>query len=320
MNPSSQKISILGGAGFIGSNLAHHLSKSGHVITVIDGLLPQTGGREKNVSTISKHIEFINLRIEEVKELPSLLAEQDIIIDAMAWTSHRAALNDPIYDQKLNAESHLHLLNALPTNAKPRIIFLGSRGQYGSPNTPEITEDTPMQPQDIQGIHKVAAESYFKIYAKLKNLSVISLRLPNCYGPHQPVNGSDIGLVGEFIKTLLNGEVVEIFGANRIRSLLYVDDLVTVVDRLIHKQWHSFHAFNVAGQEFTIEELAKQIQKILNKGSLTIGEAPLEVKMMELGAAHFSDKKLRDFINEWDRTNLSAALSKTIHYFEKELT
>ena len=112
----------------------------------------------------------------------------------MGWTSHNAALQDPAYDLSLNIGAHLSLLKAL--KATPRsAIYLGSRAQYGRPNVVEITEETPMIPEDVQGLHKVAAEGHFRIASKF-GLPAVSLRFPNCFGERMPSQGDDIGLIG----------------------------------------------------------------------------------------------------------------------------
>ena len=214
------KVLILGGAGFIGSNIVKHLLKFNKDLTIIDGLLPFTGGSEKNISDYLDNISFIHANIEEVKNIGDLTAKAELIIDCMAWTSHLKAIEDPLFDLKLNAASHLFLIKHLKENQN--IIYLGSSAQYGNPSQHEITEETEMRPEDPQGIHKLTAESYFRIYSKIKKFNVISLRIPNCFGVNQPFIGDDIGLVGGFIRDVFNEKKIEIYGHKRKKNLLYV--------------------------------------------------------------------------------------------------
>ena len=81
-----KNILILGGAGFLGSQLAERFSKIDNV-TVIDGLVKETGGSIENLSNL-QGITFIQKRVEDVSDLSNIISKQDIIIDSMGWTSH----------------------------------------------------------------------------------------------------------------------------------------------------------------------------------------------------------------------------------------
>lgn len=310
---------ILGGAGFIGSNIAKRFYDVGCNVIVIDGLLNQTSGRRKNLKQIISDIQFIKSKIEDVHNLDEIVRQSDIIVDCMAWTSHHLALKEPIYDLKLNAESHLYLIQQLKKYHNIKIIYLGSRSQYGNPNISEITEDTPMVPDDIQGIHKLVAESYYRIYSKLYGLNVISIRFPNCFGKNQPTTGNDIGLVGSFIRDILASKIIEVYGIDRKRYLVYVKDLAEVVFKLSEKSFTDFKAFNLSGHEILIEELIKALIEIIGKGRYVKAEIPHEVKVIDIGSAKFSDVKLQRFLGGIPKTNLKAALCKTVSYFKENM-
>lgn len=315
-----RSILILGGAGFIGSRIAFRFVKAGDRVTVIDGFLPGTGGRIDNLQTVISNILFIHSRIESTKGLSQLFQDVDVIVDCMAWTSHHGAMKDPLYDLKLNAESHLHVLANIAKMSVSRVIFLGSRSQYGSPANSEITEDTQMSPEDIQGIHKVTAESYYRVFAKSRGLNVVSLRLANCFGPNQPTQGTDIGLVGGFIRDLLSGKSVEVFGRSRKRHLVYVEDVAEVVFRLSEKAFSGFAAFNLAGQTITIEDLAGMLHQFVGTGSVSYTDMPKNVADIDMGNANFKDGCLRAYLGQFPKTDMQKALAETIDYFLKENT
>jgi len=161
---------VLGGAGFIGSQIASRLYTAGIGLPLSTGCFLARGGRLQNIRSLRGMVDFLQMPVRSVTNLSHLIDHSDLIIDCMAWTRHRAALADPLYDLQLNVESHLDFIQSVPTNASAQIFFLGSRGQYGNPLTDTITEETPQLPEDVQGIHKVTAESYYRLYAKLKNL------------------------------------------------------------------------------------------------------------------------------------------------------
>ena len=310
-------ILILGAAGFIGSNLTKKFIKSGYKVIAVDGFLKHTGGNKKNIDAFIGEIDFFDKRIECMDNLVELVKSVDIIVDCMAWTSHHSALDNPFYDLDLNARSHLSLLAQIPKSLTQKFIYLGSRGQYGNPNTNLIDEDTPMAPSDIQGIHKLASESYYRVYANLKDMNVISLRFPNCYGRHQPTMGTDIGLIGGFIKNSLAGNIIEIYGKNRKRNILYVDDLVNIILKLSQKEFKGFNTYNISGVEVLLGDLAEKITSIVGKGSVLKKEMPYDIQVIDIGSAKFSDNKLKKYLGDIPLTKLGDSLSNTVNYFKE---
>lgn len=306
---------ILGGAGFIGSSITERFIDLRNKITVIDGLLPKTGGRRKNLEKLNTKIITIFSRIEKINNLKEIVIDSDIIIDCMASTSHLLGIENPLYDLKLNVESHLHLISHLQSGQK--VIFLGSSSQFGRRNEKEIKENSPMLPSDIQGVHKVAAESYYRIYSKIKKFNVASLRFPNCFGENQVLEGMDVGLIGNFIKNILNDKVIELYEKNRKRSIIYVKDIAEIVYRICKKNWEGFEPFNIGGEEIKIEKLAELIVNLNGKGRIVYKVMPKKIKAIELGSVKINEKKIEKFIGKIELSNLKESLQKTIKYFEE---
>jgi len=311
---------VAGGAGFVGSHIVKRFHHAGYAVTVVDGLLPRTGGRRANLQAVLPGITFIEGDIRQFNDLPAILKHCEITVDCMAWTSHRQALQDPLYDLGLNAESHLHLLRHLRDAGDHKVIYLGSRGQYGNPLVAEITEESPMVPEDIQGIHKCAAEWYYRVYAKLRRLNIISLRFPNCFGENQPTDGEDIGLIGGLIRDVLGGRVVEIFGSGRMRSIVYAGDVAEVVYQISQKALTGFTAFNMGGQQMTIEALAQLIISAAGQGRYALAEAPEDIKKIDLNNARMNDDRLRGFLGDLPASDLRSTLAATIGYFKDNMT
>lgn len=314
-----KSVLILGAAGFIGSNVSELFYNSGYNVIAVDGCLDNTGGDKMHISKIIDKINFIEKRIEDVKELPELINSVDVIIDSMAWTSHHSAISNPIYDLELNAKSHLYLLMQIPDNCKAKIFYLASRGQYGRPNTDVIDEDTPMIPEDIQGINKLAAESYYRVYSKLKNIDVVSLRFPNCFGMNQPTSGPDIGLIGGFIKDALYGKTIKVFGDGRKRNIIYIDDLINDILKLSKKEFKGFNPFNIRGMDVTIHELAEEIVSIIGNGSVIKEKMPEIIKAIDTGNTEFSDNKLNHYLGERTLTDFTGSLEITINYIKEKI-
>jgi UDP-glucose 4-epimerase len=314
---SIQTTLIAGGAGFLGSHITKSFYLAGYKVIVVDGLLEGSGGRIEHLQPILDNIQFINLDICDVDSIKEIVRESDIVVDCIAWTSHLKALTDPVYDLRLNAESHLHLLKYLHSGQK--IIFLGSRSQYGTPDVSVINEETSMIPVDIQGIHKLAAESYYRVFSRIRNLNVTSLRFPNCFGENQPVQGEDVGLVGGFIRDLLDKKLVEVFGSRRRRALVYAPDLAEVVLRLSRTPISGFSAFNIKGKDIHIKSLVELLIELIGHGTYQITPLPANITAIDVGNAVFDNTKLGEIIEEIPLTDLREALTVTIKYFKEKM-
>ena len=315
----SRQILICGGAGFIGSHIARRFVAAGDRVTVVDGLLPGTGGSVDHVADVRHAIDLRTESIESLDDLETLVGAAEVVIDAMAWTRHVAALADPLHDMRLNLSAHLMLLQAMRRRPAPLLVYLGSRSQYGRVASGEITEDSPMVPTDVQGVHKVAAESHFRNFSALDGLNVVSLRLPNCFGECQPVEGEDIGLVGGFVRSLCQGAAVKIYGEGRRRTLLYARDAADIVAAIADRPAKGFVALNVAGDDVEIGALARQLQALVGRGSVESEAMPEHIKVMDTGDAPVSDARLKALIGAPPRTDLAAALGATVTYFKEQL-
>jgi UDP-glucose 4-epimerase len=238
-------------------------------------------------------------------------------VDAMAFTGHLIGFEKPRTDVDSNLLCHLSLIDALKGLSGKRVIYLGSRSQYGSVAADVITEDSPCTPIDPQGINKLAAEHFFRIYSRAHKFDAVSLRLTNCYGPNQRTHG-ERGLVGGFIQDALDEKPIEIFGsAARTKNLLFGEDAAHIAVQFAQVSWTGFDVFNVGGTEVSIQDLLQTIFEAAGKGSFTVKPFPEHVKRIDVGEARFSEDKLARFLGKQERTPLQTALEQTVEYFEQ---
>lgn len=310
---------LLGGAGFIGSRIARGLCEVGHKVVVIDGLMEDTGGNQRHIESIQADIKFVGAPINEVKNIRQFISAADYVIDCMAWTSHRLSMDRPSYDLALNAQSHLHVIEALRSSEPRPVIYLGSRSQYGRAATNPVTENTVQRPVDIQGIHKVAAESYYRIFSEIIGIPVVSLRICNVFGPNQPTVGEDIGLMGHIFRSCILDQTVEIYRQNGVRQVLYVDDLVEVVMRVADVFRPGYSVYNVAGPNVNLVNVTQCAVEILGSGHVKEVDMPIHIARMYSGDCILStDEFVKDYgvIPEHD---LVESIKKTLTYFKENI-
>lgn len=313
------KVLILGGAGFIGSQIAEEFSKSSNV-TIIDGLIKRTGGSVKNITHI-KGLTFINKCIENVSSLSNIVSKQDLIIDCMGWTSHLGAINHPFFDLKINLSSHLCLLNSLKDNLKKNcvVVYLGSTSQYGNSEKKSVDENLQMFPTDLHGMSKLAAENYFRVYSHLYHINVVSLRIPNCYGVNQPYIGKDVGLIGGFIKSGLLKKNIVVYENDRRRNFIYIKDLVNIICKITRKKNTSFASYNVPSINMKILEIAELISSFIDECKITIEEIPENIKKLDGNGYILDCTKIFDRISYFELSDTKETLKITTQYFREKI-
>jgi UDP-glucose 4-epimerase len=302
---------VLGGAGFIGSNICRHLAARGFRVVAVDGLMPRTSGNAANLASVSGDIQLIAHRLEDVTSFADLLRGHDIVVDAMGWTSHWEAFEDPEYDLALNLSSHLVVTRAMPIARPQRIVYLASAHQYGRVSNSPIAETQPLLPLDVQGIHKTAAEHHYRIAAERNDLSVVSLRFGNTFGPAQPLTGRDVGLIADMIRKSLAGETIEVFGVGRMRTVHYAPDLARMIEGMAGRGPAGFTAINVPGEHVAISELASQITSCTG-GTLSQKPLPADLSAIDAGNAPLDCTLFAKYFGEPQLSPLAAAVAVTV--------
>lgn len=310
---SKQKtILIIGGLGFIGSHLAKYLQNEGHKILVIDSLEPACQSSLDSLGAIASKIEIIQKKVSEITNWTELLAKADVLIDSFGLTSHLIGMEDPLEDERLNLTEHTILIKQLKAFKGKKVLYLGTRSQYGKAPSP-ITEDSPRIPTDPQGVHKEACEQLYRIYTEKYHFQFCSLRLANCYGENQKMTGKDIGLIGGFIKSSLEGEEIKLFGdENRSRQFLYAGDIPPIVSQLLNKEWSSSLCFNLSGENLSLYKLAKTICDFHGKSQVLLEPFPEEIKHLDVGNVLVSDEKLKDYLGKLNFSDWQKSLRSTL--------
>jgi UDP-glucose 4-epimerase len=302
---------ILGGAGFIGSNICRYLAARGFHVIAVDGLMPRTSGSKVNLASASGDIELIALRVEDIRSFADLLRGHDVVVDAMGWTSHLEAFKDPEYDLALNLSSHLVVTRAMSVARPRRVVYLASAHQYGRVLNGPIAETHPLVPLDVQGIHKTAAEHHYRIVAERNDLSVVSLRFGNTFGPAQPLSGPDVGLIADMIRKSLAGETIEVFGEGRMRTAHYAPDLARMVEGIASREVAGFAALNVPGEHMAIGDLASQIA-FCTGGTVSKRPLPADISAIDTGNAPLDYTLFTKYFGEPQLTPFTTALAVTV--------
>ena len=258
---------VTGGAGFIGSHVVDALLERGDEVAVLDDL--STGRRENLAAAIESGAELIEADVADAAAVAGLIETRrpEVIFHLAGQIDVRVSISDPILDMRVNVGGTINLLEATRRGEGARIVFTSTGGAiYGEGDwrDPPLDEAAECLPDAQYGQSKYAAEGYLSLYHRLYDLSTISLRLGNVYGPRQDPLG-EAGVVAIFCGALLDGRTPRVFGdGHQTRDYVYVGDIVDAM--LVAAGSRATGTFNIGtGLETSVLELGRMIAEALNR-------------------------------------------------------
>ncbi len=314
-----KRVMITGGMGFIGSNLARRLMTLGADVLLVDSLIPQYGGNPFNIAGIE---ERVRVNIADIRTQPTmnhLVQNQDYIFNLAGQVSHLDSMTDPFTDLEINCRSQLTLLEACRhNNPDVKIVFAGTRQQYGKPDYLPIDENHLMHPTDVNGINKMAGEWYHILYNNVYGIRASSLRLTNTYGPRQYVKDARMGFIGYFIRKAMKGEEITIYGeGTQIRDFNYVEDVVDAFLRAGASEEANGQVFNLGGEPITHLALTKLLVEIAGSGSYTLVPWPPERKVIDIGDVYSSYARIEQTLGWKPVVGMEEGLRRTLEFYRR---
>lgn len=314
----NKKILITGGMGFIGSALAAKLVELGSYVTIVDAMIKGYGGNYFNIKGIEKDVEVKITDIRDKRVTNKLVKGKDLIFNLAGTLSHIDSMKDPYTDLDINCRSHISLLEAAKRhNADVKIIFAGTRSQYGRPKYIPVDEKHPMDPVDINGINNISAENYHFLYYKIYGMPATSLRLTNTYGPRHQMRHSRQGIINWLIRLVMEGKKVKLFGdGKQIRDCNYVDDVVEAFILSSELKRASGEVYNLGGTHASLFDIVKLLIKITGKGSYEIIPFPNDRKAIEIGDYIADFSKIRQHLGWKPKISIEEGLKRTVEFYK----
>lgn len=316
-----RRVLITGGLGFIGSNLAHALVKLGAKVTLLDSLIPEYGGNMRNIAGLEKKVRLNISDVRNSHSLPAVLAGEDYLFNLAGQTSHMDSMTDPETDLDINCRAQLTLLEACRRhNPKLRVVFASTRQIYGRPEYLPVDERHPLRPVDVNGINKLAGEEYHLLYSEVHGVPSTVLRLTNTIGPRMRVKDARQTFVGVWIRQILTGKPIEVWGGEQLRDFTYVDDAVAAFLYAATCPKAVGRVFNLGGVgQISLRDLAAELVEVAGQGSYRVKRFPADRKKIDIGD-YYSDGRLIEQELGWKpTTTIRAALARTVAYYRKEL-
>jgi UDP-glucose 4-epimerase len=309
---------VTGGLGFIGSNLAIRLVELGAEVTVVDSLVPELGGNRFNIAPVEGRVQVSTDDLRDADAVVRLVGGQDVIFSIAGNVSHVDSMSDPFADLELNYRSQLSVLEAVRhLRSEARVVYAGSRQQYGRPRYLPLDEHHPLEAIDVNGINKTAAESATLLYHEVHGLHTCSLRLTNSYGPRMQMRHPRQGFISWFVRRAIEDEEIELYGGGgSLRDFNEVEDVVDAFLRAGVSEAAVGEAFNLGHPEpLTIREFAETLVEVAGSGSLTERPFPPERAGIDIGSVFANYGKIRGLLGWEPHVGLRDGLARMVEYY-----
>ncbi len=317
---AGKKVLITGGLGFVGSTLARRLVDLGAQVTVVDSLIPDYGGNWFNLDGYTDRLRVNIADVRDPFSMRALVAGQEILFNLAGQVSHLDSMVDPFTDLEINVRSQLSILEACRhENPAIKVVYAGTRQQYGKPRYLPLDEQHIQAPTDINGVNKLAGEGYHVVYHTAYGLRTTSLRLTNTYGPRQLIKHNRQGFIGWFIRMAVEGRTIQLYGdGQQLRDLTFVEDVVDAFLRAGMDEKANGAVFNLGGEApICLLDLARLIVELAGRGRVELVPWPEARKKIDIGDVYSSYARIQQVLGWQPTTPLRAGLERTLAYYSQ---
>ena len=315
-----RKVLITGGLGFIGSNLARRLVSLGADVLLVDSLIPEYGGNFFNIKGIEKDVTVNIADVRDEHSMLHLVRGKDVLFNLAGQTSHLDSMSDPYTDLEINCRAQLSILEACRhNNPDIGIVYASTRQIYGRPEHLPVDERHLLRPTDVNGINKMAGEWYHILYSHVYGLRGCALRLTNTYGPGMRVKDARQTFLGVWIRNLLRGEDIEIYGdGSQLRDFNHVDDVVDALLLAANSDKAVGGVFNLgASPSISLKDLAELLIGSNGSGRYRKVPFPPNLRAIDIGD-YYADFSLATEVLGWEpKVTLPEGLNGTLEFYRK---
>lgn len=314
------RISVTGGAGFIGSHLCEYLLKQGHEVVCLDNF--STGTKENIAPLLDNHnFKFFHCDIKDMAKLVEIFKQEaiELVYHYAAIVGVKRTLENPKEVLEVNINGTVNVLEAALKSGCQKVVNISSSEVYGNPVEVPEKEDSPKNVDLPYAISKLLTEKYAQIYYEKYGLKTTSMRLFNVYGPRQ--NSTPYGfVVGIFIKWVLQDKPPIIYGDGfQTRDFNYIGDCIIPTVIAGESDAGNGMVFNIAaGKPITILDLAELIIEICDKNS-KLKPAFEPERDFEIRHRFADISKMRTVLGYKPQYDLKKGLKLTVEWYKQYL-
>jgi len=216
---------VTGGAGFIGSHVAHRLVNDGHAVRVVDNL---STGDIRNLAHLEGKVEFLHADLTNAETCRRAVEGVDVVYHLAALPSVPRSMEDPWSSYHHNVTATMQLLLAARAAGVRRVVYSSSSSVYG--DTPVLPKAEPVEPlpRSPYAAAKLAGEQFVLAFARAGMIEGVALRYFNVFGPRQSPASAYAAVIPAFLASARDGRPATVHGdGEQTRDFTYVDNVVT---------------------------------------------------------------------------------------------
>jgi UDP-glucose 4-epimerase len=300
---------VLGGCGFIGSNVVEHLLDEGYRVRVFD----TPSASRANLAAVESQIDFIKGDFLNEADLDGAMRGMDFVVHLVGTTLPANSNHRPVYDIESNLLGTISLLQVSVRHKVRRVVFASSGGTvYGEPREVPITEEHPTDPLCSYGIAKLAIEKYLRLFQHLHGLDYTVLRISNPYGKYQKFTGEQ-GAVGIFLARVSEGQTITIWGDGSVtRDYVYVGDVARAFVKAL-TQDSAYRVFNIGtGVGTSLRGLLGKIERVTGITPVVVFS---EGRPVDVSTNILDSTRASKYMNWRAETDCDMGLRKTWSWF-----
>lgn len=300
-------ITILGAAGFIGTNLAIALAKDNHVTVVDQHMDYFSAMKDLKLNVIYRKADFT-----ASFDYDELLENTDVLYHLISTTTPSTSNKNIAEELTANVVVTSEILEACVRKRVKKVVFISSGGTvYGKDIVCPVVEETTANPISSYGIQKLTIEKLLYLYNYLYNLDYRIIRLANPYGPYQRPNGV-LGVVTTFTYKALKNEEIVVYGDGTVvRDFIYIDDAVRGILNIVQYSGE-YKLFNLGqGKGTSVNQVIHTIEKVLGK---KLPVKYLSGRKVDVPVNYLDINRYESACGNLNPMSLEAGISKTLAF------
>jgi UDP-glucose 4-epimerase len=256
------RILVTGGGGFIGSALIRRLDPRFEVVCL-------DRGRHYDIlrGMLGANVNLVKGDFADVQVVGEAMSGVDTMVHLGGVAGERRCLADPLKGVVSNVYGTHVLLDAARRAGVRRIIFASSYWVYSTftPRRLPIREDSELETDSVYGAEKVASE----LMVQHSGIDHVILRIAGVYGYGTGLGSQSEGMMARFIQAALEGQPLQIYGdGQQCIDLVYVDDVVAVLQWLLDREWKESAVYNIGGgRAMSLLEIAGHVDSASRRES-----------------------------------------------------
>lgn len=309
---------ITGGLGYLGSNLAIRLVELGARVTLLDAMVDDHGGNLFNIEPVRDNVRLNFSDVRDELGLRHLVRGQHFVFHLAGQNDHVLSLRDPLPDIDINIKGTAILLETCKRfNPEVRLIYGGTRGEYGPATRLPVSEDQPLNPRGIYELSSLTCQKLCRIYHEHHGVRSIALRLSNIYGERAQMRHSRFGVANWFVRLAIDDQTIPLFGGGAYqRDFLYAGDAVDAMLRCASRDEAYGEVFNVGSdQAASFRELAETVVRVTGSGRWETTPFTPERAAQEPGDFLSDVSKVRRAVGWVPTTSLADGVRRTVSYY-----